>query len=147
MNITLWKFDDGGRSAAGYRGTARDCVVRAIAIATEQPYQEVYDMLFRMNKTSRRTGGKNSPRDAGTHRKTIHEYLSSLGWQWHPTMGIGTGCKVHLLCTPDKSELPMGRLIVSLSRHLVAVIDRVIHDTYDCSRDGTRCIYGFWTHN
>lgn len=41
-------------------------------------------------------------------------------------------------------ELPMGRLIVSVSRHLVAVIDGVIYDTHNCSRNGTRCVYGFW---
>ncbi len=27
-------FDDGGRSAAGYRGSADDCVTRSIAIIT-----------------------------------------------------------------------------------------------------------------
>jgi len=26
----------------------------------------------------------------------------------------------------------------------VAVIDGVINDTYDCSREGTRCVYGYW---
>ncbi len=29
--------DDGGRAAAGYKGRAADCVVRAIAIATQKP--------------------------------------------------------------------------------------------------------------
>jgi hypothetical protein len=24
------------------------------------------------------------------------------------------------------------------------VIDGVIHDTHDCSRGGTRCVYGYW---
>jgi len=47
-------------------------------------------------------------------------------------MRIGSGCKVHLRA----DELPPGRLIVKVSRHLVAVIDSAIHDTYDCSRDG-----------
>jgi hypothetical protein len=55
-------------------------------------------------------------------------------------MSIGSGCKVHL-CT---EELPKGRLIVSVSRHLIAVIDGVFHDTHDCSRGGTRCVYGYW---
>jgi hypothetical protein len=55
-------------------------------------------------------------------------------------MQIGSGCKVHLRA----DELPAGRLVVKLSRHLVAVIDGVIHDTYDCSRGGTRCVYGFY---
>ena len=39
-------YNDGGRAAAGYIGSAGDCVTRAIAIATELPYQTVYDALF-----------------------------------------------------------------------------------------------------
>ncbi len=39
----------------------------------------------------------------------------------------------------------MGRLIVSVSKHMTAVIDGVIHDTHNPSRDGTRCVYGYWT--
>ena len=50
-------------------------------------------------------------------------------------------CTVHLRA----DELPAGRIIASLSRHVVAVIDGVIHDIYDPSRDGTRCVYGYWT--
>jgi hypothetical protein len=26
----------------------------------------------------------------------------------------------------------------------VAVVDGVVRDTHDSSRDGTRCVYGFW---
>ena len=42
-------------------------------------------------------------------------------------------------------ELPPGRLVVSVTHHLTAVIDGVIHDTHDPSRGGTRCVYGVWT--
>jgi len=55
-------------------------------------------------------------------------------------MSIGSGCKVHL----DGNELPEGRLVASLSKHVAAVIDGVINDTYDCSREGTRCVYGYY---
>lgn len=75
--MTAFVYDDGGRADAGYRGDTRDCVTRAIAIATGRPYRD-------------------------------------------------------------------GRIIVRLSRHISAVIDGVIHDTYDPSRDGTRCVYGYW---
>ncbi len=34
---------DGGRKDAGYKGSVGDCVIRAIAVATEQDYQTVYD--------------------------------------------------------------------------------------------------------
>lgn len=143
-------YDDGGRSLCGYKGSAGDCVTRSIAIATEKPYSEVYDDLFRLakaygaerrDKVARRIRGKNdaSPRN-GMWKQIYRPYLESLGWKWVPTMKIGTGCKVHL----NEKELPSGRLIVSVSKHLTAVIDGVIHDTHDPSRGGTRCIYGYF---
>jgi hypothetical protein len=135
-----FQFNDGGRKEAGYRGTAEDCTVRAIAIATERPYQVVYDELFEINRTNNRNPKACSPRDGNTKMTTIRKYMISLGWEWVPTMAIGSGCKVHL----RDDELPMGRLVVQLSKHLVAVVDNVIQDTYDCSREGTRCVYGFF---
>ena len=63
-----------------------------------------------------------------------------IGWEWIPTMAIGSGCKIHL----QDGDLPRGRLIVTVSKHMVAVVDGVIHDTTDPSRDGTRCVYGYW---
>jgi hypothetical protein len=34
---------------------------------------------------------------------------------------------------------------VVLSRHYAAVIDGVLHDVVDCSRGGTRCVYGYYS--
>lgn len=135
-------FDDGGRAAAGYKGSAGDCVVRAIAIATQKPYQEIYDTINAHAKTERLTKRRRTRSSArnGVHKPTSRRYLELLGWTWTPTMQIGSGCKVHLRA----DQLPSGRLIVSVSKHITAVIDGVIHDTYDPSRDGTRCVYGYW---
>ena len=55
-------------------------------------------------------------------------------------MQVGSGCRVHL----RREELPKGRLVVRLSRHLTAVIDGVIHDIYNPDRRGTRCVYGYF---
>lgn len=143
MNVNL---TDGGRAAAGYHGSADDCVVRAIAIATERPYQEVYDSLNSLARGMRQTRKvRGSSSRTGINRVVYDRYLSALGWRFVPTMKIGSGCRVHLRA----DELPAGRLIVRLSRHLTAVIDGVIHDTDDCSRRdaqglGTRCVYGFY---
>lgn len=144
-----YQFNDGGREKAGFKGTTGDCVVRSIAIATEKPYQEVYDAVFeagvtygdsKRDKFARHIRKKGaSPRD-GVHKAVTRAYLTGIGWKWTPTMFIGQGCKVHL----KAEELPSGRLVVSVSKHLVAVIDGVINDTYDCSRGETRCVYGYW---
>ena len=135
-------FDAGGREAAGFKGKTGDCVCRAIAIATEMPYKEVYDLInetAKSERASKRKRGKSSAR-TGVYIGTIRKVMERLGWKWHPTMAIGKGCTVHL----RKDELPSGRLVVSVSRHEVAVIDGVVHDTYDCTRDGSRCVYGYY---
>ena len=138
----MYMYDDGGRAAAGFKGRTGDCVTRAVAIATGLPYREVYDAINEEAKRERpRLGRTRSSARTGVHKATTRRFLEQLGWQWHPTMGIGTGCQVHL----QADELPSGRIIAKVSKHLVAVIDGVIHDTYDPSRDGTRCVYGYWT--
>lgn len=152
--MTHWVYNDGGRGAAGFRGEAGDCVTRAIVIATGRPYRQVYDALhngiqeFATTSRSRAArqaasgGGRRgtTPRN-GVHKAVYSRYIESLGWVWTPTMRIGSGCQVHLRA----DDLPTGRLIVRLSKHLVAVIDGVIHDTHDPSRDGKRCVYGYWS--
>lgn len=137
-------FDDGGRAAAGYKGFAGDCVVRAVAIASGLPYREVYDALShgtRTQRKTRRSRTRASARDGvNVRRKWFRDYMTGIGFEWVPTMNIGTGCRVHLRA----DDLPAGRLIAKVSRHYVAVIDGVVHDTHDCTRDGTRCVYGYW---
>ncbi len=139
MNINL---TDGGRADAGYRGTTGDCVVRAIATATGADYQTVYNAINALAERERPRGRKTrSSARTGVHKATIRRYMDSIGWRWTPTMQIGSGCKVHLRA----DELPTGRLVVSVSKHLVAVVDGTVHDNHDCTRDGTRCVYGYWS--
>jgi hypothetical protein len=141
--VIAWRFDDGGRSAAGYKGETGDCATRAISIATGRNYQAVYDALNELGaseRTGKRKRGVSNAR-LGVYKQAMHKYLASIGWTWTPTMQIGSGCKVHL----RSDELPAGRIIVNLSKHYAAVIDGVLHDTSDCSREGTRCVYGYWS--
>jgi hypothetical protein len=145
-----WVYDDGGRAAAGYQGKTGDCVIRAIAIAAKLPYDGVYQA---MNTLREEMGKKGSNRD-GVPPAVTRRFMELLGWEWVPTMRIGSGCKVHL----NANELPPGRIICRVSRHVCAVIDGVIHDTHDPQRipfdgiteedkediHGTRCVYGYW---
>lgn len=110
-------FNDGGREAAGFQGSAGDCVVRSIAIALQLPYLTVYEDLrdanatyaqSRNDKLARRlNAGGSSPRN-GNHRNVFHDYILEHGFEWVPTMKIGSGCQVHLRA----NELPLGILIV-----------------------------------
>jgi len=140
-----FEFNDGGREAAGYKGTAGDCVCRAVSIATGLPYKVVYEQLAHgnfMQRKSKHTAKRSRSARNGiyTTRKWFKDYMLQLGFEWTPTMTIGSGCKVHLIA----EELPTGRLVCRVSNHAVAVIDGVVQDTYDCSRSGTRAVYGYW---
>lgn len=136
---------DGGRAVAGYRGSTRDCVTRAIAVATGLPYQEVYDELQARQKAAnarRRKKYRQTRAGAGTGvlRTAYEPYLLGLGFEWVPVMGIGKGTTMHV----RTDELPDGTVVLALSRHMAASIDRVVHDSHDPSRGGTRCVYGYY---
>jgi len=169
----MFTYNDGGRKAAGYTGKAGDCVARSIAIASGYSYATIYEALAKgmgEQRVTKRTGKQ--PRSArdGIHtgRKWFKDFMVGIGFRWVPTMRIGSGTTVHL----DAAELPMGRLVVAVSRHYTAMIDGVIHDTYDPRRGkswsfepdkgqelkanqgrnvngvwteiGGRAVYGFW---
>ena len=145
----IWEYNDGGRSKVGFKGDAGDCVVRAIAIATDLPYDKVYYDLAEANReyakgkrnyVAKYIQKRGSTARNGVYKQVFRPYIESLGFKFVPTMSIGSGCTVHL----KANELPSGKIICSVSKHLVAVIDGVIQDTFDCSRNGTRCVYGYF---
>ena len=149
MKRLTWVYDDGGREAAGFKGYANDCVTRAIAIAMRRDYREVYDEINELGATEKLVGRRQKARPAhrrrsaartGVYGKHTRELIRRHGWIWTPTMQIGSGCRVHLRA----DELPHDRLIGKVSQHVVAVMYGELRDLDDCSRDGTRCVYGYW---
>lgn len=144
MSGLRWIQNDGGRAAADYRGKTGDCACRAVAIAAGLPYDRVYadlDLAGKRERNSKKRRGKKSSASSGVFGPTMRRYMASLGWTWVPTMQVGSGCKVHLA----EGELPMGRIVALVSRHYVAVLDGVVHDSHDPTRNGRRCVYGYWT--
>ena len=163
--MTEFVYNDGGREIAGFKGMANDCVCRSIAIVTRKPYREIYNLINEIAKSERigkRKRTKSSAR-SGVYSATHRKVMKHLGFEWVPTMKIGTGCKVHL----HPNELPKGRLVISVSKHVTAMINGVVHDTYNPCRpiqvtyrnetlapnqwtwDGmlfteTRCVYGYY---
>jgi len=148
-----YEWNNGGKPEDDrYKGN-RDCVTRAIAIATGQDYEVVWNELEKRTldfpkkkrscKTSRAltSGRASSSPSTGVFKKVYGKYLKELGWTWVPTMHIGSGCTVHMRA----DELPSGTIICRVSKHLCTVIDGVMHDNHNCSRRGTRCVYGYYT--
>jgi hypothetical protein len=147
--------DDGGRSESGVPRAdkgAGDCVARSIAIATGKPYAEVYEGLKagharwkkRLRPGSIWHGYEQRRRkeevEHGCSEKVYAPYLKSLGWKYTDT----SDRRVYL----RPGALPEGRLIVLVSRHSLALIDGVIHDTHDSGgsgRKGKVRVQGYWS--
>lgn len=137
MALMDYIYDDGGRSLY-FKGNAgvRDCVCRAITIASGKDYKEVYNLLFKTMGESPRGG-------VYTSKPKFKRMMASLGFTWTATSGIGSHQAVHLI----KGELPEGRLVCSMAGHWTAVIDNQVRDTFDPRVNGYgqhRKIYGFW---
>ncbi|MCA9131402.1 MAG: DUF2786 domain-containing protein [Planctomycetales bacterium] len=117
-------WHDGGRAACGFVGMTGDCVTRAISIATGKVYRDVYQQLGeRALKTPRN----------GVTLDIYRDLLDSLGWSMCPGSNIPFIPQV----------LPKGSVIAQLKSsnsrgdggHLCAVIDHVIHDTWNPADD------------
>lgn len=143
-----WIHDDGGRTESGFRkGTVADCVARALAIASGETYTLVYDRLAAGNRSETRRAGRK--RTLGAHEADyginteapwFKVLMAELGFDWMATT-LPNGNAVTML-RPD--ELPMGRLVVAIQGHYSAVLDGVLHDTFDASREGKAAVYGYW---
>lgn len=124
-------FDDGGRAAAGYKGTAGDCGARAMAIALQIEYKQAYSEIAEANKS---LGYGKSARN-GVHKDTLGAILARHGYRWYPAPKF-VGRKAYA------ADMPKGRVIARMSKHFAAVIDGVVHDTFDSTY---KMVYGYWS--
>ena len=130
-----WIYDDGGRSRY-FKGNARDCVCRSIAIVLGQDYKEIYNHIFAMMGESPRNG-------VNTRTAKFKRLMESLGFTWVATSGIGSHQAVHLV----KGELPDGRLVCSMAGHYTAVVNNQVRDIIDPRTHDLwdyRKVYGYW---
>jgi hypothetical protein len=152
-------YDDGGREAAGYKGKVGDCLIRAIAIVTGNPYREVYRAIYRLGIEYATTcddelalemrsaiesrhyhlGEHPTPR-TGVNEQIAADYLREFGWYLY-----------HVL--PDKNGEPFfffedlhgceGRYIINIDYvhldvlrkftggHSIAIVDGQTRDVFD----------------
>lgn len=125
-----YRYNDGGRAAAGYKGKAGDCAVRAVCIALDKPYRETYRELARLNSLAT---GMRSVRN-GMYKETLDRYLSALGWHWHAAPKF-SGRKA------KASDMPAGIVIARQAHHFVAVVDGIAQDIFNSSN---KMVYGYW---
>lgn len=136
MKKQQWKYNDGGRLAAGYTGQEKDSVVRAIAIATEQPYRKVYEDLSNAsisyaashkNDISRKIHRRGPSLAEGVYKVVYEAYLLKLGWRkWDVDIQIAI----------DTSKITPGQFILILNGRLVAYIKNIALDTSNYRKFG-----------
>lgn len=132
-------YDDGGRSNYFKASRVGDCVCRAIAIASGRDYKEIYNAILGATGKTPRNGVK-------VRSVRFRRLMESLGFTWVSCCKVGSTESTHFF----KGELPMGRLVCSVAKHEVAVIDGVVRDTWDSRFNGfgePRRIYGYWVYN
>lgn len=135
-NLMEYIYSDGGRENY-FKGKAKDCVCRAISIASGKDYMEVYKSLKNAIGTPRN--------GVDTTKKAFKEWMVANGFVWVACSGIGVKESVHFI----KGELPQGRLVCSVAKHYVAVIDDKVFDTWDSRYNSwgeLRRIYGYWVY-
>ncbi len=126
MNEKMVGFirDDGGRQAAGYKGTTGDCVVRACAIMSERGYRECYDAMAAANKLfSRNPKAARSARN-GVNENAWHYIFSSIGFE---NMGVTQADELTITETYER----FGDCVVEIPRHLMAVKGGYVMDAWD----------------
>jgi len=143
-----WVYRDGGYAGSGFRAKHGNRVVIAIAIATGQQYREVYHELY--GRQVKYVNGLRHGRikdagaaisEVGVWPEVSKQYLLDLGWLWTPTMAVGSGVTMHLRYD-EVPDLPV--FLARVSKDLVAVVNGVVQDVADPSRDGSRAVYGFF---
>jgi hypothetical protein len=114
-------INDGGRKTAGFPFSMKLCLVRAVAIATERPYQEVLTAI------GEECSLKNPER--------LHAFMASLGWSY---------TALETPVTRKRWIAPAGRLVVVVNTHHVAVVDGVNHDVVHNYAEGETLVKGYW---
>lgn len=138
-----YRYDDGGRADAGFKGSTGDCGVRAAAIVTGVPYKLVYTQLQTLqtayNAKKRHTKQSHASVRNGVWKEVMDMFMRSHGWHWVPLAAIG-GAVVRV--EDCAARWPTGRVVMRLARHFSALVDGVNRDTWQ--QIGPKRVYGVW---
>ena len=115
-----YEFNDGGRAAAGYKGSAGDCVARAFAILTGMDYKTAYKLFAEANSE---VTGKVSARN-GIKRTVWPQVFEDYGIV---KMKLRRGVRP----TYSEAYAMFGDCIVKTTKHVAAIKDGKLQDTGD----------------
>lgn len=102
-----------------------DCVIRAISTILEQPWEVTYDELTSIGRKYGRM-----PND----RNVFHRYLTSVGYTKMKEPRTEDNKKIRIC--DYVNDNPNFTAIASLgNRHVAAIVDGVVYDIWDSSRE------------
>ena len=131
-----YRYDDGGRRAAGYRGDTGDCVVRAIAICAGKDYKAVYlTMAEHMRRNGYAASGnayatserrRKAPRRRGQLRvKDVQDRVLEVhGFR---KVRLPSGVRP----TFTEAHERYGDCIVGTTKHMAAIVGGALRDIWD----------------
>jgi len=143
--------DDGGRAAADYKGIAKDCVVRAISIATQQPYTQVYQDFMSLMRAApyymwhKKTKSDQlilnpSPRNGISH-ELMSKYLESRGFTYVallPAMPLSLE-SINIL------NLPSSAVLFEINdNHLTVIRNHTLYDHANIQVLPNQKIAAYW---
>ena len=134
--MIAYRYDDGGRAAAGFRGKTGDCVVRAIAICAGEDYPSVYETMAEHMKANGYAASGNAYATRERKRKTPRRRgeLSARRVQDRVLEAYGFG-KARLPAgerpTFTEAHRRYGDCIVGTTKHLAAIVNGALRDTFD----------------
>lgn len=124
--------DDAGRGQSRRPKQSNDCTVRAVAKAGGFEYDMVYDLFMKSGRKAGRGFDLKSWAKKGVicGRKLVWSPLQAVKGQ--PRMNIAKFTETH----------KTGTYILRVTKHVLAVIDGVVYDTFESRPD--KCVYGYW---
>lgn len=145
MTRMLFCHNDGGRAAAGFKGSTGDCGVRAAAIVLNRKYRLVYDDLFAIQQRfvalKRKLKGKDASPRLGVYREVLHQYLIDNGCEYVVFAGIGVPpTRVFQVV----NRYPNDRVVMRLARHYSALIEGINTDTW--MQHPEKRVYSAWIY-
>lgn len=129
-----WVESDGGRTQSRRPKQTNDCTVRAMAHVLDLPYDTAYDMLAKAGRKC----------NQGFHiTKFLEQFLyNPKGFRGYAIEKLSfPAVKGQKRMNPVSfcEQYPKGRYICRTAKHVFAVIDGIVYDTWEQRDD--RCIY------
>ena len=112
-----------------------DCMIRAVCNATDKPYSEVHQIMYKHGWRASRRNSKNG------FEYQVTKTLDELGFKWERISFPAVKGQRRMTARQLAKDEPNARYVLRVSKHLAALSFGKLLDTWDCS---TKCVYFAW---